>query len=66
MDRNRIHRGARFREWVERGVSRRFERNSAAMFFLRRAPVRMPAFERHLEPGDVAEIWAYIEWLRHS
>jgi len=55
-----------FREWVEHGVSRRFERNPIAMFFLKRAVLEMPAFERHLDPGDVAEIWAYIEWLRHS
>jgi mono/diheme cytochrome c family protein len=53
-----------FREWVERGVSRRFDKNPMARFFLDRAVLKMPAFERHLEPGDIDAIWAYIEWLR--
>jgi mono/diheme cytochrome c family protein len=55
---------AEFDEWVRRGVTRRFEGNPAAMFFLRRAPVRMPAFERHLVPGDLDAMWAYVSWLR--
>src|SRR5262245_10412230 len=37
-----------FRQWVEHGVSRRFARNTFASFFLERAPVKMPAFEKHL------------------
>ena len=53
-----------FRQWVERGLSRRFERNPAALFFIRRATLKMPPFERHLEPGDVEALWAYITWLR--
>ena len=53
-----------FGEWVERGVSRRFEQNPIAMLFLRRAPLRMPAYRRHLESGDVDAIWAYVLWLR--
>jgi len=55
-----------FREWVERGVSRRFEGNPFASFFLRRAAVRMPAFEEHLAPGDVDALWAYVTWLRRE
>jgi mono/diheme cytochrome c family protein len=51
-------------EWVERGISRRFEANATARFFLRRAVLKMPAFQRHLEPGDKDALWAYIEWLR--
>jgi mono/diheme cytochrome c family protein len=53
-----------FREWVERGVSRRFQHNSLAAFFLKRAAIRMPAYEKHLEPADVSALWAYVTWLR--
>ena len=55
---------AEFREWVERGVSRRFERNPMARFFLDRAVLRMPAFRGRLEERDVGDIWAYVQWLR--
>jgi hypothetical protein len=24
----------------------------------------MPAFKKHLEPGDVEALWAYVTWLR--
>ena len=53
-----------FRQWVERGVSRRFEKNPFTAFFLRRAVLKMPAFEKHLEPNDVPALWAYVTWLR--
>jgi mono/diheme cytochrome c family protein len=55
---------AEFREWVERGVSRRFERNPIARFFLDRAVLKMPAFRSHLEDDDVDALWAYVQWLR--
>ena len=55
---------AEFDEWVKRGVSRRFEGNPAARWFLRRAVLKMPAFERHLEVGDLDSLWAYVSWLR--
>ncbi len=55
---------AEFRQWVERGVSHRFETNPFASFFLKRAPVKMPAFDKHLEPADVTALWAYVTWLR--
>ena len=32
--------------------------------FLRRAPLHMPSFKKHLEPGDVEALWAYVTWLR--
>ena len=57
---------AEFTEWVERGVSRRFSANPIAQFFLRRAPVKMPAYRAHLAPGDVDALWAYVVWLRRS
>jgi mono/diheme cytochrome c family protein len=53
-----------FDEWVENGVSRRFETNQAATFFLRRAPLHMPHYRTHLEPGDLDALWAYVRWLR--
>ena len=53
-----------FRQWVERGVSRRFEANPFATFFLRRAVLKMPAYEKHLDPNDVPALWAYVTWLR--
>ena len=57
---------AEFGEWVERGVSRRFEGNPAARFFLRRAALHMPAFRTHLTPGDADTLWQYVQWLRHD
>ncbi len=53
-----------FDEWVERGVGRRFESNPAARFFLKRAALHMPSFEKHLAPGDLNALWAYVGWLR--
>jgi mono/diheme cytochrome c family protein len=53
-----------FREWVEDGVGHRFRSNPVAQFFLRRAPLHMPAFKKHLAPGDVEALWAYVTWLR--
>jgi mono/diheme cytochrome c family protein len=53
-----------FRQWIGRGVSRRLERNRLAEFFLRRAVLKMPAYEKHLEPSDVTALWAYVIWLR--
>jgi mono/diheme cytochrome c family protein len=53
-----------FREWVERGVSRRLENTPLAASFLKRAAVRMPGYEKHLEAGDVPALWAYVTWLR--
>jgi mono/diheme cytochrome c family protein len=53
-----------FRQWVEHGVSDRFQKNALAEYFLRRADLHMPRFEKHLEPGDVNLLWAYVQWLR--
>jgi len=55
---------AEFDEWVKRGVSRRFETNPAARHFLDGAVLHMPAFERHLKPGDLDALWAYVRWAR--
>jgi mono/diheme cytochrome c family protein len=61
-----VHDSTEFHQWVEHGVSARFQRNPAARFFLGRAALHMPPFESHLEPGDVQALWAYVQWLRHS
>jgi mono/diheme cytochrome c family protein len=53
-----------FRQWVERGVSRRFASNRLASYFLKRAVIKMPGYEKHLEPDDVRALWAYVTWLR--
>jgi mono/diheme cytochrome c family protein len=55
-----------FEEWVERGVSRRFEKNAIASWFLRRAVLHMPAYRDRLAPGDLDALWAYVEWLRSA
>lgn len=55
-----------FGEWVDHGVSKRFEQNAIARFFLDRAPLRMPAYQGRLESGDKRAVWAYITWLRAS
>jgi len=55
---------AEFKQWVQNGVSDRFKGNPPAMFFLRRARLHMPAYEKHLVPGDLEKLWAYVSWLR--
>lgn len=61
-----VHGRDEFDEWVRHGVSRRFERQPAARFFLDRAVLRMPAYERHLAPGDLDTLWGYVRWLREG
>jgi mono/diheme cytochrome c family protein len=53
-----------FDEWVTRGKTKRFESNPMATYFLRRAALHMPAFERFLQSGDLDALWAYVQWLR--
>ena len=55
---------AEFVGWVEKGVSPRFAENPIASWFLSRADLRMPAYERHLQAGDREALWAYVQWLR--
>lgn len=55
-----------FDQWVEHGVSRRFERSPLARHFLDRAALRMPAYRDHLAPGDLDALWAYVRWLRSA
>jgi mono/diheme cytochrome c family protein len=61
-----VHGRAEFEEWVNDGVAQRLDRNPVAKWFLRRAPVHMPRFEKHLQPGDMDALWAYVSWLRSA
>lgn len=53
-----------FAAWVQDGVAPRLRDNPAARFFLERARLEMPAYERHLEDGDLEALWAYVQWLQ--
>ncbi|HZI89166.1 MAG TPA: c-type cytochrome [Candidatus Polarisedimenticolia bacterium] len=53
-----------FEEWVERGRTKRFESNPMATYFLRRAYLHMPAYQRFLNQGDLDALWAYVTWIR--
>ena len=53
-----------FDQWVKRGISERFDHNWLARFFVRRAVIVMPRFEKHLQPGDLDLLWDYVRWLR--
>ena len=55
---------AEFRDWVRHGISARFRDLPPARFFLERANLKMPAYEKHLKPGDLEALWAYVRWLR--
>jgi mono/diheme cytochrome c family protein len=55
-----------FGEWIEDGVSARFRHDPLAQFFLRRAPLKMPAYRTHLASGDIDALWAYVQWLRKN
>lgn len=61
-----VHDRAEFDQWLEHGVSDRFRSNPAATFFLRRAALHMPAYAKHLAPGDADALWAYVTWLRST
>ena len=59
-----VHNREEFHEWVNEGVCRRLRGNPAAVFFLKRAQLHMPAYRDHLAPGDEDALWAYVTWLR--
>ncbi len=58
-----VHSREEFDQWVEKGISDRFDGNPLARFFLGRALLEMPAYEDHLDPGDLDALWAYVGWL---
>lgn len=55
---------AELEQWILDGVSERFRKNPAAQFFLRRAPIKMPAYRGYLNRDEVEALKAYIHWLR--
>lgn len=59
-----VHDRQEFDQWVSAGISKRFEENRLARYFLERANLKMPAYHRHLQPGDLDALWAYVNWLR--
>jgi mono/diheme cytochrome c family protein len=61
-----VHDRTEFGEWVEHGISKRFEKNALATHFLRRAVLHMPAYGERLAAGDVDALWTYVRWLRET
>ncbi len=59
-----VHDRQEFEEWVSAGISKRFEGNRLARYFLDRGNLEMPAYRDHLKPGDLDALWAYVAWLR--
>lgn len=55
---------AELEQWILDGVSERFRNNPAAQFFLRRAPIKMPAYRNYLSRDELEALKAYIRWLR--
>jgi len=53
-----------FDQWVRNGISDRFQNSAFARTYQDRSNIRMPAYEKHLQDGDVDALWAYVEWLR--
>ncbi len=52
------------REWIRDGAPRRLRGNPIARFFLDRQAIRMPAFGQKVSDQEIAQITAYIRWLR--
>lgn len=53
-------------QWIMNGISDRFKKTPPAMVFLRRAPVKMPAYKEVLKAADYEKIKAYIHWLQRT
>jgi mono/diheme cytochrome c family protein len=52
------------REWVRDGAPRRLREHPVASFFIRRQAIRMPAYGDRVKESELAQIVAYIRWLR--
>lgn len=52
------------REWILYGRPRRLQEQPAARFFLDRQPIKMPAYQGHVTDAELAELLAYIRWVR--
>ena len=55
-----------FEQWVRNGISDRVRGSSFSNRYVSRANVKMPAYDQHLQPGDVDALWAYVQWLRRD
>jgi mono/diheme cytochrome c family protein len=55
---------AEFAQWVRAGVSDRFRANPAARVFLDRQAIRMPAFGDRVSDAELADVAAYVAWVR--
>ena len=51
-------------EWIHNGVSSKKAASRTWRAERDRGALKMPAYERHLQPGDVEALWAYVRWLR--
>ena len=51
-------------EWIHNGVTRKRAASRTWQLEKDRGVLRMPAFRRDLEPGDLDAMWAYVQWLR--
>lgn len=55
---------AEVREWILYGRPQRLQDQRAARFFLDRQPIRMPPYQGHVSEAELAELLAYIRWVR--
>lgn len=55
-----------FDQWVQDGVTQRFKRNPAAMAFLDRQPINMPAYGDRISQDQLDQLYAYVEWARKN
>jgi mono/diheme cytochrome c family protein len=55
---------AETREWIRDGVSRRFQQNFFARWFLERQAIKMPAYQGHITDQELDRLVDYIHWLR--
>ena len=54
-----------FDTWIVEGSIPRLRDAAIASFFVDRQRVSMPAYEA-LEPDELDDLWAYVEWLRET
>lgn len=50
-------------EWILNGVTRRFQNNRLANFFVERQKIHMPPYKKHLSPEELSALKAYIRWV---
>src|SRR2546430_1648444 len=50
--------------WIEKGEIPRISGHPIGGWFFSRQAVKMPAFERFLQPADTEALMAYVRWIR--